>query len=242
MDRINHVKIVSPDPAAVDRFLQEVVQVPAGWPLGSLDGYEPPAEVRGPARAADGALTMESIMAFRGPTQAMGGHITGDPSSRQFQIFQGDEPKVWGVAIGTRDLEGAPRGAWSAASRAPTSSSPSGTTAGRSASSSPRPAASCSKSCEPSERELRVDVRNVVTVEPEVEHNGTVPVWWLIKPEEMKAITDGGYLELANEFEVAVGGEVFPHTHPTHEFYFVMTGVGHHDHRRRAARRRSPAT
>ena len=25
---------------------------------------------------------------------------------------------------------------------------------------------------------------------------------------------------------VAVGGEVFPHTHPTHEFYFVMTGVG----------------
>ena len=71
-----------------------------------------------------------------------------------------------------------------------------------------------------------MDVRNVATVEPEVEHNGTVPVWWLIRPEEMKAITDGGYLELANEFEVAVGGEVFPHTHPTHEFYFVMTGVG----------------
>ena len=42
----------------------------------------------------------------------------------------------------------------------------------------------------------------------------------------MKEITDGGYLELANEFEVAVGGEVFPHTHPTHEFYFVMTGEG----------------
>jgi mannose-6-phosphate isomerase-like protein (cupin superfamily) len=71
-----------------------------------------------------------------------------------------------------------------------------------------------------------VDVRNVATVEPEVEHNGTVPVWWLIRPQEMKAITDGGYLELANEFEVAVGGEVFPHTLPTHEFYFVMSGVG----------------
>ena len=71
-----------------------------------------------------------------------------------------------------------------------------------------------------------MDIRNVVTVEPEVEHNGTVPVWWLIKPEEMKAITDGGYLELANEFEVAVGGEVFPHSHPTHEFYFVMSGRG----------------
>jgi mannose-6-phosphate isomerase-like protein (cupin superfamily) len=42
----------------------------------------------------------------------------------------------------------------------------------------------------------------------------------------MKELTDGGYLELANEFEVAVGGEVFPHTHPTHEFYFVMSGRG----------------
>jgi len=106
-DRINHVKIVSPDPAAVDRFLREVVDIPAGWPLGSLDGYTPPAGVRGPARAADDALTMEGIMAFRGDTQTMGGYITGDPGSRQFQIFQGDQPKVWGVAIGTRDLEGA---------------------------------------------------------------------------------------------------------------------------------------
>ena len=71
-----------------------------------------------------------------------------------------------------------------------------------------------------------MDVRNVQDVEPEVEHNGTVPVWWLIRPRELKEITDGGYLELANEFEVAVGGEVFPHSHPTHEFYFVMTGEG----------------
>jgi quercetin dioxygenase-like cupin family protein len=71
-----------------------------------------------------------------------------------------------------------------------------------------------------------VDVRNVQEIEPEVEHNGTVPVWWLIRPREMKALTDGGYLELANEFEVPPGGEVYPHTHPTHEFYFVMSGRG----------------
>src|SRR5689334_8655387 len=74
--------------------------------------------------------------------------------------------------------------------------------------------------------EVAVDVRNVRDVTPEVEHNGTVPVWWLIQPREMKDLTDGGYLELANEFEVAVGGEVFPHDHPTHEFYFVMSGEG----------------
>jgi hypothetical protein len=33
MDRINHVKIVSPDPDAIDRFLTEVLEIPAGWAL-----------------------------------------------------------------------------------------------------------------------------------------------------------------------------------------------------------------
>ncbi len=36
---------------------------------------------------------------------SFGGFITGSPESRQFQIFQGDVPKIWGVAIGTRHLE-----------------------------------------------------------------------------------------------------------------------------------------
>ena len=71
-----------------------------------------------------------------------------------------------------------------------------------------------------------MDVRSIVDVEPEVEHNGTVPVWYLIRPREMNDITDGGYLELVNEFEVAPGGAVYPHEHPTHEFYFVMSGRG----------------
>src|SRR5947209_20251596 len=68
-----------------------------------------------------------------------------------------------------------------------------------------------------------MDVRSIEDVAPEIEHNGTVPVWWLVRPREMKEITDGGYLELANEFEVAGGGAVFPHTHPTHEFYYVTS-------------------
>jgi hypothetical protein len=75
------------------------------------------------------------------------------------------------------------------------------------------------------DEEVGIDVRNASAVEPEVEHNGTVPVWWRIKPQEMFDPTDGGELELANEFEVAVGGEVFPHSHPNHEFDFVMTGT-----------------
>ena len=71
-----------------------------------------------------------------------------------------------------------------------------------------------------------MDVRCIEDVEPVVEHNGTVPVWWLVSPREMKEITDGGFLELVSEFEVAGGGEVDPHNHPTHEFYYVTSGRG----------------
>ena len=83
-----------------------------------------------------------------------------------------------------------------------------------------------------------MDVRSIEDVEPVVEHNGTVPVWWLFKSREMKEITDGGFLELVNEFEVAGGGYVDPHSHPTHEFYYVTVGARHHDHRGRGPRHR----
>ena len=71
-----------------------------------------------------------------------------------------------------------------------------------------------------------MDVRNIENVAPVVEHNGTVPVWWMVNSREMKDATDGGYLELVNEFEVAGGGYVDPHSHPTHEFYYVLRGRG----------------
>ena len=71
-----------------------------------------------------------------------------------------------------------------------------------------------------------MDVRSIEDVEPVVEHNGTVPVWWLFKAREMIEITDGGFLELVNEFEVPGGGHVDPHSHPTHEFYYVTSGRG----------------
>ena len=48
-----------------------------------------------------------------------------------------------------------------------------------------------------------------------------MPVWWLVRPREMMEITRGGHLELVSEFEVAGGGLVDPHQHPTHEFYYV---------------------
>ena len=71
-----------------------------------------------------------------------------------------------------------------------------------------------------------MDVRSIEDVAPVVEHNGTVPVWWLVSPREMHDITAGGHLELVSEFEVAGGGLVDPHAHPTHEFYYVTAGKG----------------
>ena len=71
-----------------------------------------------------------------------------------------------------------------------------------------------------------MDVRSIEEVAPVIEHNGTVPVWWLVEPREMLALTKGGHLELVSEFEVAGGGEVDPHSHPTHEFYYVTSGRG----------------
>jgi len=101
MDRLNHVKIVTPDPAAVDRFLREVLDVPEGWPLGPAPPPPPPS----PSAGAAAPLTMEEVMAFRGGDAAGYGLITGSPESRQFQVFYGEKAHIWGAAIGTRHLE-----------------------------------------------------------------------------------------------------------------------------------------
>jgi mannose-6-phosphate isomerase-like protein (cupin superfamily) len=71
-----------------------------------------------------------------------------------------------------------------------------------------------------------MDVRSIEQVPASPEHQGTVPVWWLFPPREMKPETVGGYLELVSEFEVMGGGEVHPHKHHTWEFYYVLSGRG----------------
>src|SRR5260370_1915741 len=71
-----------------------------------------------------------------------------------------------------------------------------------------------------------MDVRNINSVKPTAEHNGTTPVWYLMPPGTMREQTAGGSLELVNEFEIIGGGAVDPHTHPTHEFYYVLYGKG----------------
>jgi hypothetical protein len=98
MDRLNHVKIVTPEPDAVDRFLREVLEVPEGWALpGPKAAPEyPPVTVH--------AVTWPSVMRRRGD-DGSGGFITGSTESRQFQILRGPRSQIWSVAVGTRHLE-----------------------------------------------------------------------------------------------------------------------------------------
>jgi quercetin dioxygenase-like cupin family protein len=71
-----------------------------------------------------------------------------------------------------------------------------------------------------------VDVRSIEQVQMLPMHHGTTPVWWLVEPRSMKEQTAGGYLELAAEFAVEAGGAVHPHSHHTHEYYYILSGRG----------------
>ncbi len=98
MDRINHVKIVTPEPEAVERFLTEVLEFPDGW---TIPGAKP---VRSHPPVPPRPVTWESVLRRRGADES-GGYICGTAESRQFQILRGTEPRLWSVAVGTRHVE-----------------------------------------------------------------------------------------------------------------------------------------
>jgi hypothetical protein len=98
MDRINHVKIVSPEPEAVDRFLREVLEIPEGWRIPGAKA------AKGHAPATAEPVTWESVTSRRGD-DGSGGFIAGSSESRQFQILRGAKPRIWSVAVGTRHIE-----------------------------------------------------------------------------------------------------------------------------------------
>ncbi len=106
MDRLNHDKIVTPQPEEIDRFLREVVELPEGWPLAfgspspSRYAFSSPAKVI----KSDGTLDWDDVMAYRGD-DGTGGFITGSTQSRQFQILRGPRAHIWSVAIGTRHVD-----------------------------------------------------------------------------------------------------------------------------------------
>ena len=98
MDRLNHVKIVTPEPEAVDRFLREVLDLPEGWPMPSSNAPPeyPPLAAR--------EVTWDNVMTLRGDDDS-GGCITGTTESGQFQIMRGPKAHIWSVAVGTRHIE-----------------------------------------------------------------------------------------------------------------------------------------
>jgi hypothetical protein len=107
--RINHIKVVCPNPHIVNAFLTQVCDIPEGWPLaGAFGGDRPPRTVSAEEPLGPGGdVTMESILAARGyaGAGAGGGFITGDASSRQFQIISGEPADVWGLCVSTRYIE-----------------------------------------------------------------------------------------------------------------------------------------
>jgi hypothetical protein len=104
MDRINHVKLVTPEPGLVDAFLREVCEIPEGWPLSPESSAVRPGPLAplGPG----GELTQDDVMGQRGQGEPVG-FITGDSTSRQFQIFKSDRSSFWAICIGTRNIEAA---------------------------------------------------------------------------------------------------------------------------------------
>jgi hypothetical protein len=98
--RINHVKLVSPQPELINAFLTQVCDIPEGWPLGAGGDAVGPDVPLGPG----GDLPMEAIGARR-QTSGERGFIAGDPTSRQFQIFGGPTADFWAICISTRYVE-----------------------------------------------------------------------------------------------------------------------------------------
>jgi hypothetical protein len=105
MNRLNHVKLVTPEPELVDAFIREVCDIPAGWRLGE----SPDKPVRGDdlrPLGPGGELSFDLDVARERGNTAGGGFIAGDPTSRQFQILRSDKAACWAVCISTRNIEG----------------------------------------------------------------------------------------------------------------------------------------
>lgn len=100
--RINHVKIVTPQPAVVDAFLREVCDIPEGWGLGTGEiERHPDGAPLGP-----GGSLPDDIQVGKREATGRGGFITGDSKSRQFQIMESaTNDYFWAICISTRYVE-----------------------------------------------------------------------------------------------------------------------------------------
>jgi quercetin dioxygenase-like cupin family protein len=68
-----------------------------------------------------------------------------------------------------------------------------------------------------------MDIRTA-SVPPTIEHEGTAFSYFMIPKQAMRDETEGSYLELVCEFELAPGARLDPHSHNSHEFYYLLRG------------------
>jgi hypothetical protein len=91
--RINHVKLITPEPELINAFLTQVCDIPEGWPLGPSGAPTPADAPLGP-----GGDLPEGAIAER--------RRVGAETGRQFQILSGGPADFWAICISTRDIEG----------------------------------------------------------------------------------------------------------------------------------------
>jgi len=107
-NRIQHIKLVAPNPAVVRAFLTQVCEIPEGDEFAPEGRERPdPIPVDQPLGPGEGTLTLQDItdqLATEGPGTG-GFHIVGDTASRQFQIRSGAPGDVWAIVIASRDVE-----------------------------------------------------------------------------------------------------------------------------------------
>lgn len=106
-NRIQHLKLVAPNPAVVRAFLTQVCEIPDGEEF-ALEGraHPDPMPADQPLGPGEGTLTMQDItdeLASEGPGTG-DFFIVGDTASRQFQIRSGAPGGVWAIVIASRDV------------------------------------------------------------------------------------------------------------------------------------------
>jgi quercetin dioxygenase-like cupin family protein len=69
-----------------------------------------------------------------------------------------------------------------------------------------------------------MDVRRAAEVPVTIEHEGTCHSYFMIGKQSVRDDTSGTYLEFVCEFELAAGQALDPHTHNSHEFYYLIRG------------------
>jgi mannose-6-phosphate isomerase-like protein (cupin superfamily) len=76
------------------------------------------------------------------------------------------------------------------------------------------------------EQIVAVDVRNAKNIEAIKEHKNTVTSKFYFQFSELREATEGSYFQFFDECFVEAGVEIEPHKHNSHEFYYILEGIG----------------